>query len=198
VENKDDKYEKYNEYSIPLLGDYQVENALTALATIEIISDKRFPVEQTALRQGLAKTIWPARFEVVHREPPVIIDSAHNPASIEKLVETVDDFFPDHKMILVFGISEDKQLTEMYQAILPRTGYLICTQSDHPRAMDPHKLAVEAIPITGQKEVIPNVRDALNRALQLADENTLVLVTGSIFVAASARIAWMEGNQDFA
>ena len=95
-------------------------------------------------------------------------------------------------MILVFGISEDKQLTGMYQAILPRTTHLICTQADHPRAMDPQELVNEAGNFSGGKEAIPVVRDALCREVQLANENTLILVTGSIFVAASARIAWFE------
>jgi dihydrofolate synthase/folylpolyglutamate synthase len=185
------------EFSIPLLGSYQVENAVTAIASVDIVREQGFPVREETLHQGLANTKWPARFEVVRQEPPVIMDSAHNPASMLKLIETVDDFFPDHKMILVFGISEDKQLSGMYQAILPRTSYLICTQADHPRAMDPSKLAEEAGNFSGIKEVIPVVGDALCRAVQLADENTLVLVTGSIFVAASARIAWFEGRGDF-
>ena len=179
-------------FSIPLLGNYQVENAVTAIASIDIVCSKGFQVKEETLHQGLANTKWPARFEIVHRKPPLIIDAAHNPASIKRLIETVDDFFPDHKMVLVFGISEDKQLSGMYQAILPRTTHLICTQADHPRAMDPYELAEEAGDFSGIKEVIPGVGDALSRAVQLADENTLILVTGSIFVAASARIAWYE------
>jgi dihydrofolate synthase/folylpolyglutamate synthase len=186
---------KDQEFSIPLLGSYQVENAVTAIASIDAISKKGFPVKDEVLHQGLASTVWPARFEVVCRKPAVIIDSAHNPASMAKLIETVDEFFPDHKMILVFGISEDKQLTGMYQAVLPRTSQLICTQADHPRAMDPHKLAEEAGIFSGGIDVIPVVKDALSRAVQLADKNNLVLVTGSIFVAASARIAWFESEE---
>jgi dihydrofolate synthase/folylpolyglutamate synthase len=190
------KGRKERDLSIPLLGTYQVENAVTAIATIDNVGEKGFVIAEEALVQGLANAKWPARFEILRRDPPVIIDSAHNPASLLKLIETVDDFFPDHKMILVFGISEDKQLPGMYQAVLPRTTYLICTQADHPRAMDPHKLAEEAGSFSGGKEVIPVVRDALFRADKLADENSLVLVTGSIFVAASARIAWIEGRQE--
>ena len=185
------------DFSIPLLGSYQIENAVTAIASIDTIRTNGFPIREDTLHQGLKKIIWPARFEIVQRKPPVIIDSAHNPASMVKLIETVNDFFPDHKLILVFGISEDKQLSGMYQALLPRTSHLICTQAEHPRAMDPQKLAEEAGTFSGSKEVIPVVRDALCRGVQLADKKTLVLVTGSIFVAASARIAWFEGKGDF-
>ena len=179
-------------YSIPLLGTYQVINAVTACAAIDAIQPQGFPVSEEDIKKGLATTIWPARFEVARRKPPLIFDSAHNPASMRKLVETVDSFFPDIPLILVFGISEDKQLEGMYEAILPRTSYLICTQADHPRAMRADELAERAGEYSCSIEAIPGVKDALGRALILADQDQLVLVTGSIFVAASARIAWYE------
>ena len=182
------------EFFIPLLGSYQVLNAVTAIAALHVINDQDFPLEDGVILEGLAKTIWPARFEVIRQEPPVVIDSAHNPASMAKLRETVDQYFPDHKLILVFGISEDKQLNGMFQEILSRTTTLICTQADHPRAMDPDQLAARAEGYPCQVEAIPVVSDAVDRAVELANEDGLVLVAGSIFVAASARIAWFESG----
>jgi len=135
---------------------------------------------------------WPARFEILRRQPPLIVDSAHNPASMGKLRDTLDEYFPDLPLILVFGISEDKQLDGMYQEILPRTSHLICTRADHPRAMDPVDLCKRAEDYTSSRETVPNVGEALTRALELAGSKKLVVVTGSIFVAASARIAWFE------
>jgi dihydrofolate synthase/folylpolyglutamate synthase len=184
-------------YSIPLLGTYQVINAVTACAAIDAIQPQGFPVSEEDIKKGLAATVWPARFEVASRKPPVIFDSAHNPASMRKLVETVDSYFPDLPLILVFGISEDKQLEGMYKAILPRTTHLICTQADHPRAMEAKELADRAGEYTCSVEAIPGVKDALNKALKLADQGQLVMVTGSIFVAASARIAWYEKTEQF-
>ncbi len=110
-----------------------------------------------------------------------------------KLRETIDEFFPDLPLILVFGISEDKQLDGMYEEILPRVSHLICTKADHPRAMDSVALLARAGDVDG--ESIPEVKKALEKALNLAGTKGLVVVTGSIFVAASARIAWFE---DFA
>jgi len=118
------------------------------------------------------------------------VDSAHNPASISKLRETIDEFFPDQDLILVFGISEDKQLDSMLAEILPRTKTLICTQADHPRAMDPYQLAERADGLVTEIKVFPEVGTALKEAVDLVDKDQIVLVTGSIFVAASARIAW--------
>ncbi len=178
--------------SIPLVGDFQVINAVTAFAALDSLPEKDFSLREEVIRQGFKNTVWPARFEVLRRDPPLVIDSAHNPASIEKLRETVDEFFPGRSLILIFGISEDKQLDGMLAEILPRTSYLITTQAAHPRAMDAFELAKRAGGYDCQIEAIPEVRKALEKALELAADGELVLVAGSIFVAASARIAWLD------
>ena len=182
------------DYSIPLLGDYQVINAVTAMATLDILGPRGFPVALDDLRQGLIDVQWPARFEILRRDPPVIVDSAHNPASVKKLRETIDQYFPDLPLILVFGISRDKQLDDMYSAILPRTSYLVTTQADHPRAMDAEELLDCAKEYQIEGEAVPNVGLALNRALEVAGDEGIVLIAGSIFAAASARIAWFENQ----
>jgi dihydrofolate synthase/folylpolyglutamate synthase len=179
-------------YFIPLLGEFQVLNAVTAYAALNSIRSKGFPIEEEEIRRGFESTVWPARFEVVRREPPVIIDSAHNPASMRKLRETLDSFFPDLPLILVFGISEDKQLDGMFHEILPRTSHLITTQAEHPRAMDAAALEKRASNLPCSSEAVPSVQDALSRAIHLAGDEKIILVTGSIFVAASARIAWFD------
>ena len=182
------------EFQIPLLGDYQVVNAATAYAALDLLRERGIPVKKEHIEQGLKDVYWPARFEVLQTQPPVIVDSAHNPASIGKLRETIDDFFLDLDLILIFGISEDKQLAGMLKEILPRTKYLITTKADHPRAMDPDELAGKADGYECTIEVIPKVGDALKKGLSLAGEKDLLVVTGSIFVAASARIAWFEDS----
>jgi dihydrofolate synthase/folylpolyglutamate synthase len=183
---------------IPLLGDFQVINAVTAYAALIELNQYGFSIDIPAIRDGFSRTFWPGRFEVLRKEPPVIVDSAHNPASVEKLRETINEFFPNHELILVFGISEDKQLDGMFAEILPRTAHLICTQADHPRAMDPEKLAELARDYDCDVTSISNVGEALTKALSMVDQGKAVVVAGSIFVAASARIAWFEnlGHQE--
>lgn len=182
------------EFHIPLLGDYQVVNAATAYTALNLLRERGIPFRNDHIKRGFREVYWPARFEVLQTQPPVIVDSAHNPASIGKLRETIDDFFPDLDLILIFGISEDKQLDGMLKEILPRTKHLITTKADHPRAMDPEELAGRADGYGCNIEAIPIVGDALKRGLSLAGEKDLLVVAGSIFVAASARIAWFEGS----
>lgn len=180
------------EFQIPLLGDFQVINAVTAYAALDSLRLRGFSIDNSSVSEGFKNVDWPARFEILRRQPPLIVDSAHNPAAMGKLRDTLDEYFPDLPLILVFGISEDKQLDGMYQEILPRTAHLICTKADHPRAMDPVALCERAESFSCTRETILNVGEALARALDLAGNEQLVVVTGSIFVAASARIAWFE------
>jgi dihydrofolate synthase/folylpolyglutamate synthase len=179
---------------IPLLGEVQAINAVTAYAALNLVREQGMAVDDEDIRRGFKEVNWPARFEVLQKQPPVIVDSAHNPASISKLRETIDEFFPDHELILIFGISEDKQLSGMLEEILPRTATLITTQADHPRAMDPEELARKANGYDCRIEVVPVAKNALKRGLSLMGENSVLLVAGSVFVAASARIAWFESN----
>lgn len=187
-----DQKSKPTQFRIPLIGDYQVTNAVTAYDVLETLQSKGFALSREAIQEGFLNVDWPARLEVLRKKPPVIVDSAHNPASMEKLQETIEDYFPDVPLILVFGVSEDKQLGDMLEAILPRTDYFIATQSDHPRAMDADNLEVMAKKYDCSTESTPDVTQALQMALSLAGNDKLVVVAGSIFVAASARIAWFE------
>ena len=181
-----------SQLTIPLLGDYQVENAAVAYAALQTLVEEGVDIGEEDIRRGFKSTLWPARFEIARRHPPVIFDAAHNPAAMQKLRETVDQFFPDLPMVLVFGISEDKALEGMFDVMLPRTDYLICTEATHPRAMNAENMMEKATPFGVEGEVVKDVGNALVSGLERAGEQDLVLVTGSIFVAASARIAWEE------
>ena len=184
--------ENPTELSTKLLGKFQIENAATAYAALHAANENGIAISKENIQKGFAKTAWAARFEVIQENPPVILDSAHNPASILKLRQTVKEFFNEKPIILVFGISEDKKLSGMFANILPYTKKIICAQAAHPRAMNAEKLLEAARPFGIPAEAIPNVGDALWKAMQIAGDEALVLVTGSIFVAASARIAWQE------
>ena len=88
---------------------------------------------------GFAKVKWPARFEVVRREPPVIFDSAHNQDSFARLRQALDDYFPGRQVYLIFGASEDKNIPGMFSEIKPKVKRMFVTKSIHPRALDPRK-----------------------------------------------------------
>jgi dihydrofolate synthase/folylpolyglutamate synthase len=95
-------------------------------------------------------------------------------------------------VILVFGASEDKDVEGMFAELMPRVRQVIATRSYHPRAMEPDRLEELARRYERPATIVPAVEEALEQALRLADDESMVLVTGSIFVAAGARQTWLE------
>ena len=172
---------------IPLLGYHQVENAATAYAALKTAEKFGVVLSQQAYQKGFAEDEWPGRMELLRRHPPVLIDSAHNRYSALRLRQAMDDYFPGLPVLLVFGASEDKDVEGMFQELLPKVHRVITTQTIHPRAMDAHKLVALAHRCGRSAEAITPIEDALQIALQEAGQESVVLITGSVFVAAAAR-----------
>lgn len=185
-----------DKYQIPLLGYHQIENAATAFAALQVFSDRALPIMAQAYHSGFQKVSWPGRFQLLQRAPAVVVDSAHNRDSALKLRLALDDYFPDQPVVMIFGASADKDIQGMYAELLPRVERLITTASYHPRAAEPEKLAEQAHEFGMATLVTNSLEEALPAALASADEHTVILVTGSIFVAAGAIQVWKTRLMD--
>jgi dihydrofolate synthase/folylpolyglutamate synthase len=152
------------------LGYYQVENAVTAYATLQAIDQEGFTISDENLQRGFAKVFWPGRFEVLCFTPPFIVDSAHNRDSALRLRLAIDDYLPDKPVILLFGVSEDKDIRGIFSELLPRVQRVIATQSIHPRAMDANKLVELAHQFGKPAKAILPIEDALAATLDIAGE----------------------------
>jgi dihydrofolate synthase/folylpolyglutamate synthase len=129
-------------------------------------------------------------------KPLLIIDSAHNNDSIRKLVNTIKLVFPNKEIILIFGASEDKDVVGMINILISKVHSIITTQSNHPRALDAE--IVLAI-VQKQGEIgtsIPSIEDALKFALENWTEKSVIIATGSIFIAAAIRELWISTYQN--
>ena len=177
-------------YWIPFLGRHQIVNATTALAVLDQLHAQCLSISPDAVEQGLRSVHWPARMEVLSREPLVVTDGAHNGESAQRLEVALHEWFPGRKWVLIFGASSDKDFAAMFDALLPMTSRVILTRARTARAADPERLA-ELVTARGkQVEMAESVADALNLALRGADDGAGVFVTGSLFVAAEAEAAW--------
>ncbi len=195
--SEDGQYFSYRGYGlqlenvfIPLRGAYQVINAATALAAVELLEKEGFPVASESLRKGLSSTVWPGRLELLDRAPLLIMDGAHNPKAIEKLSEALPSYFSYKKLILVIGMLADKDTAAMLKHILPLADTVIFTRPVLPRAADPAELAAFAADhFNLQKEhyTIEEHGAALEKALQLAGPEDAVLVTGSLYTVSDIR-----------
>ena len=179
---------------IPLLGHHQAENAATAFAALQVARGAGLDIEPGAIRQGFSEVKWPGRFEILQHDPILLLDAAHNRDSALKLRLAVDDYFPGKTVLLVYGASEDKDVDGMFTELLPRIREVIATQSIHPRALEPEAIVAKAQQHGSQAQAIPLLEDALAEALRRAEPDTVVLVTGSVFVVAAARQVWLESS----
>lgn len=192
VENRKISTNTALKLTTPLLGTHQIENAATAVAALDQLRLSGFHITRRAIKQGFQQVHWPARFEILREKPPVVIDSAHNGDSMQRLVETVNEYFPQWPFILVFGASADKSMGDMLSAILPRCELVITTQSRHPRAATPEELKAKVDDYSIPVIAVNPVEEALSQALSHAGETKGILVTGSIFIAAAARAIWSQ------
>ncbi len=181
------------DFQIPLLGEHQIQNAVTAYMALKTSG---IDIPETAIRQGLSQVKWRARFEVVQREPPVIFDSAHNQDSFAKLHQALDEYFPGRQVYLIFGASEDKNIPGMFAEIKPKVRRLIVTRADHPRALPPEEIIRLADQAGLESEAVRPVEAAFRRALELSKKDgSIVLSADSMFVTAEAMQAWNKFNR---
>lgn len=175
---------------IPLLGYHQIENAATAYTALKVANTKGIQIRDGDIKRGFSQVSWPGRFEILQSNPPVVIDSAHNRYSALKLRLALDDYYPGIPVILVFGASEDKDVEGMFAELMPRVRRVIAARSYHPRAMDPERIQELARRYARPAIIIEEVQDAVREAIRQAKGEALVLVTGSLFIAAGARETW--------
>jgi dihydrofolate synthase/folylpolyglutamate synthase len=175
------------ELTIPLLGSHQIENAAIAYAALKTSG---IAISDEAIRQGFPRVKWPARFELLRREPPVIVDSAHNRDSARRLRETLDEYFPGVPVILIFCALEDKDIPGMLDELKPRLECVVATRADHPRAPSAEWIAQQVEKATIPVEAVTPVASALARALELAGERKIVLSAGSVAFAGEVSAAW--------
>jgi dihydrofolate synthase/folylpolyglutamate synthase len=176
--------------SIPLLGSHQVVNAVTAYAALTVFNKKGFIIDLNDIKRGFAKVFWPGRFEILQKSPPVILDCAHNRDSALKLRLSLEKYFPGKSVMLIFGASEDKDIQGMFIELMPMVHEMLVVKSFHPRAIEPTKLMEIVQPFGCPVQIVDQIPDALEKAVQLAGDKMAVLVTGSIFVVAEARKYW--------
>jgi dihydrofolate synthase/folylpolyglutamate synthase len=182
--------------SIPLLGYHQVENAATAYAALTAARRHGLSISDEAIERGFVGVQWPGRFEVLRRDPPIIVDSAHNGDSALKLRIALDDYFPGKPVVLIFGVSEDKDVRAILSALLPRVRQVVATQSIHPRAMSADKIVAMVHQFGLPAKAVLPLEDALEFALGEAGDGAAVVATGSLFIAAAIRSVWNADQAD--
>lgn len=172
-----------------LLGSHQAANAACAVTCIEELRREGLSIRDSDVAAGLADVEWPARLEVLGRRPWVVLDCAHNVASIKAMIDTLNESFPPARRWLILGVSSDKDVPGMLRQLAPHfQRFLLTRYAQSQRAVPPEQLAswlkdIADVPM----ETFSNAADAWRSARIQAGPNDLIVVTGSVFLAGELR-----------
>lgn len=184
---------RYVGLRVPLLGRHQLDNAACALGAIHSIGAG---IPEPAMRSGLSRVSWPGRLEIVRRNPLVVLDGAKDADAMARLARTIREDIKYERLILVIGISSDKNIPGMSDAIIPLADVVVASEHGvDGRALPAEELQKHAKRHGKAAIVIRDVRDAVKKAVSMAGEGDLVLVTGSLFTVGDAREALKGGAQ---
>lgn len=175
-----DKKNKLSSIKLSLLGKHQIQNAALSLAACFLLRDGKL---NSKSKFKLANLTLPGRFELLSKKPLLITDVAHNLSSFSVLSESLKLYYPNKKIILIFGCSQDKDAKAMLKAIAYEN--LILTSSQNPRALSSSRLKQYA----DKGVVTGNINQAFKAASQVYNKDCLILVSGSLFLAAEAKQA---------
>lgn len=187
----------YPDLRLKLLGRHQLINAGVAIGAVEALRFGGINIDTGSIRRGLYNTVWPGRCEVISRKPFIVLDGAQNAASAKALKETIIENFSTQgekykRLILVLGISNDKNIKGICKEIFPLADTIILTQADNPRAagVDSIERIIGLGAVGCRPQVIKtrNVKEAMIKAKNIATKEDLILVTGSLFVVGEARV----------
>jgi dihydrofolate synthase/folylpolyglutamate synthase len=178
-------------YTPSLLGEHQGRNAAVAIATSLVLDRTWKRLGKRKVIQGIRRTRWPGRLEVVRRRPIVILDGAHNEEGARALQAYVRDFLP-RPLILVFGIMKDKRIKKVAELLFPLAQVIFLTSFPYRRAASAEQIRAETRGIGREAVLEPDTRKAVQRALELAPRSGALLITGSLFLVGEAKRLFPE------
>ena len=173
----------------PLIGRHQLRNIALAIGAAEELGRQGFPVTAASIEQGVRETNWPGRFQVLaatNGAPEYVLDVAHNPAGAWALRSTLSASYAERPLTFIFGAMRDKAIGEMAEILFPLAERVIATRADNPRSAAPEEIREAASRISTHIEDAGDMADALAMARTSAGPDTVVVITGSIYIVGEA------------
>jgi dihydrofolate synthase/folylpolyglutamate synthase len=182
-----------DDLSLKMSGSHQRENASAAISAFLLLKTGSATKRSDGfVRRALQNAFLPLRFEIRRsndESPTFIFDGAHNRSSMQAFIKTVEEAFPNRRLLLIFGASLEKDVEGMFAEIGERFHHIFLTQySESSRRFPPRKLrSIFALPDT-QVSTVENCKDAWGQCLRMAEKEDVVCITGSLYLAAELRL----------
>lgn len=180
-------------FTLALIGDHQLGNAMVALGALNHLRPYFPALSATAVRQGLADVTWNGRLQTVYQSEQTatfLVDCAHNPDSVARLVDALNHHYTYQRLILLFGAPADKDVAKMLAPLVPLARLTITAAADHPRAAQPESLAQIVRELGGTAVIAASAAEGLTTAWQNAQPGDLICATGSIIFVGDLLNQW--------
>ena len=175
-------YKDRQSITIHMLGEYQPRNAAIVLDAIDILNNGGMKISEEAVRRGLEKSFWPARFEIIAKNPTVIFDGAHNPQGVEAAVKSIKDYFGNRRVVILSGVLRDKDYQSIAKSISQVAEQVYTITPDNSRALSAEEYADMYSSLGIKASACRSVKDALSLGIKAAEKSdTALFCLGSLY-----------------
>jgi len=184
---------KFEHLRVPLYGKHQAINCGLALAMLDRLKSSGYEIDNEKATAGLSKVTLAGRMEMICDDPRILIDAAHNAASIRALIYAIGQNVPYDSMVVIFGCNNDKDIKGMLRELQYGADKVIFTRSSSAKAISPDALAEVYTELCGK---MCQTADSLGQALQLArsaiGKGDLICITGSFYLIGEAKVRFEQ------
>lgn len=179
---------KFEHLAVPLIGEHQAINCGLALSVLDKLKGRGIAINDAKAMEGLTKTTMPGRMEIVNAMPRVIVDGAHNAASLDAVMKAIGQHVPYDSMVVIFGCCADKDVAGMLDRLSSGADKVIFTKVDSIRSANPDELAARYVELYGKMaQVAPTLAEALAIANRAVTREDLICITGSFYLVGEAK-----------
>jgi dihydrofolate synthase/folylpolyglutamate synthase len=180
---------RFEHLTVPLLGEHQALNCGLALALLDQLKVQGMKIDDSLAIEGLQNVSVPGRMELIHNDPRILVDGAHNAASVKALMRGIGQHIPYDSMVMVFGCAADKDIAGMMQQIATGADKVIFTRAaNNPRAASPQELAEKYEECSGKVgQIAHTLVDAIHTANNAVSREDLICICGSFYLVGEAK-----------
>lgn len=181
-------YKDMKNLKLSLLGEHQLKNVATVLAIVDTLQQKGWNIKNEDIRKGLQDTIWPARFELLAKEPYFIVDGGHNPQCMMSVAQNIEAYFQNKKAVILTGVMADKDYRQMYRIIAPYACCFVAVTPDNERALPAQKLGEFLSEFNKPIYVQNTIKEGIEKAIELSKQyDNLAVAVGSLYMSGDIR-----------
>ena len=183
--------------SLPILGNFQRENAALALSACLKLRDLGLNIEESHLRKGLQKVCWEGRLEMISSNPAVVLDCAHNEESVKKMTLELRENIEFDRCLIVLALMRDKNIDDLLKILSQFGDHFFLVSVNPPRGEDAKKLAAKLEKLNRPSQAFETLSEVFQAVKQIAKKKDLICITGSIFLIAEAKKYFNDENNLF-